>query len=447
MLKFHRNYQAVFYIEEIDQNNNWQVKHVLTIQNPTTCNFNTEVSISGQGNSASLQFVNLDKDTRALMLLDGWNFGTRRIFFSFYLGYGYPGSANFVQALVFKGRVMTCFSTKASGSTDWLTDIQAIPSDLSQLIYMNETFSAGTSLENVLNYMLQRSEIELGYVTPELGTLPRNKTMIGQPLDLLQREYGGYEVFIDKGQLNILSENDVIPGDLLVITDASGLLGTPKRSWQLLEIDMLLEPQLRIGQAVSLLSDLMPELNQAYKIMGIKHSGTISERVGGRAVTTLTLFSIANIRTINTLKPAKPTTYEKPTDTAWLKPVKGPITSPFGWRIHPISKQRKLHEGMDIGADMNTPIYAPSNGIVIFQGRKGGYGNFVLIDNGTSNGIKVSSGFGHMNRIHVRDKQEVFKGKTIIGYVGSTGYSTGPHLHFEVRENGKPVNPAKYIGN
>ena len=117
-------------------------------------------------------------------------------------------------------------------------------------------------------------------------------------------------------------------------------------------------------------------------------------------------------------------------------PVRGPITSPFGWRIHPISGVRSFHEGLDIGVASGTPIGAAEAGRVIYAGWYGGYGNYISIDHGGG----VSTGYAHCSAIYVSVGQDVRQGQT-IGAVGSTGYSTGPHLHFEVRINGKPVDP------
>lgn len=117
-------------------------------------------------------------------------------------------------------------------------------------------------------------------------------------------------------------------------------------------------------------------------------------------------------------------------------PVRGPITSPFGWRIHPISGVRSFHEGIDIGVASGTPIGAAEAGRVIYAGWYGGYGNYILVDHGGG----ISTGYAHCSAIYVSVGQDVQRGQT-IGAVGSTGYSTGPHLHFEVRINGKPVDP------
>lgn len=125
---------------------------------------------------------------------------------------------------------------------------------------------------------------------------------------------------------------------------------------------------------------------------------------------------------------------------AMIWPASGPVTSPFGWRTHPIFGTQRYHSGIDIGADYGDTVSAADGGVVIFAGWMGGYGYAVIIDHG--NGI--STLYAHNSELAVGEGQQVRKGQT-ISYIGSTGYSTGPHLHFEVRENGTPVNPGNYI--
>lgn len=129
---------------------------------------------------------------------------------------------------------------------------------------------------------------------------------------------------------------------------------------------------------------------------------------------------------------------------AFLRPCGGRITSYYGYRIHPIFKSKIFHSGVDIGAPMGTPIKAANSGKVIYTGWYGGYGKVVIIDHGRVGGNPTSTLYAHQSRIAVSNGQNVSRGQ-VIGYVGSTGYSTGPHLHFEVRINGKTVNPLNYI--
>lgn len=123
---------------------------------------------------------------------------------------------------------------------------------------------------------------------------------------------------------------------------------------------------------------------------------------------------------------------------AW--PVHGTITSPFGWRQNPFGGGPEFHQGLDIAAATGTTVTAAASGTVISAGWYGGYGNYILIDHGGG----MSTGYGHLSQIFVSNGQTVQKGQA-IGAVGSTGASTGPHLHFEVRMHGKPVDPAAYL--
>ena len=123
-----------------------------------------------------------------------------------------------------------------------------------------------------------------------------------------------------------------------------------------------------------------------------------------------------------------------------MYPVNGPITSPFGWRIHPILGYKKFHTGVDFGVGYGTVICAADSGTVIYATWMGGYGNVIIVDHG--NGL--STLYAHQSSLTVGSGARVTRGQT-IGYVGSTGFSTGPHLHFEVRVNGDPVDPMGYL--
>jgi murein DD-endopeptidase MepM/ murein hydrolase activator NlpD len=120
-----------------------------------------------------------------------------------------------------------------------------------------------------------------------------------------------------------------------------------------------------------------------------------------------------------------------------LAPVPGRITSGYGSRRHPILGYRRMHAGVDFKASYGTPIYAVTDGTVQYAGRHGGHGNFVKIAHGGG----LATGYAHMSRIAVSNGARVRRGQ-VIGYVGSTGLSTGPHLHYEMYRNGATVNPA-----
>lgn len=117
-------------------------------------------------------------------------------------------------------------------------------------------------------------------------------------------------------------------------------------------------------------------------------------------------------------------------------PVAGRVSSSFGMRLHPLLRLLRMHKGLDIAAPHGAPIRAAIDGVVRFAGRNGGYGNFVKLRHPGG----LESGYGHLSRFAVRSGERVRRGE-VIGYVGSTGISTGPHLHWEVWKNGRPVNP------
>ena len=143
--------------------------------------------------------------------------------------------------------------------------------------------------------------------------------------------------------------------------------------------------------------------------------------------------------------PSQPTQPTTPTYTTgsgsmiWPCPSCHTITSEFGWRIHPIYGTSKYHSGVDIGASYGATVIAADSGTVITAGWVSGYGNCIVISHGNG----VSTLYGHLSSIAVSSGQSVSQGQT-IGYVGSTGNSTGPHLHWEVTVNGERQNPLNY---
>ena len=126
------------------------------------------------------------------------------------------------------------------------------------------------------------------------------------------------------------------------------------------------------------------------------------------------------------------------TPVGW--PVDGHVTSPFGERDHPTSGEPKFHTGIDIAAEPGTPVRSTADGVVSFSGWSGGGGNLAVIEHG----FGFSTYYAHNRMVVVKVGQKIKRGE-IIGYVGSTGNSTGPHLHYEIIRSGKFVNPITYI--
>ncbi len=131
---------------------------------------------------------------------------------------------------------------------------------------------------------------------------------------------------------------------------------------------------------------------------------------------------------------------------SWLRampsilPVAGWITSGFGYRNHPQEGGYRLHAGVDVAADPGTPVRAPADGTVLFSGYKEGYGKLVILNHGYG----ISTVFAHNSKLFVTASTKVKRGD-ILSEVGSTGMSTGPHLHYEIRKNGVPVNPLSFF--
>ncbi len=126
--------------------------------------------------------------------------------------------------------------------------------------------------------------------------------------------------------------------------------------------------------------------------------------------------------------------------TPAITPVKGILTSGFGYRSDPLTHGRGVHQGVDIAAAPGQPVRASADGVVMQAGEIGGLGQAVFI----AHGFGITTRYGHMSRIDVRPGQRVKRGD-VIGRVGNTGRSTGYHLHYEVRVDGEPVNPLAYI--
>lgn len=127
-----------------------------------------------------------------------------------------------------------------------------------------------------------------------------------------------------------------------------------------------------------------------------------------------------------------------------IRPVNARNGSPFGPRLHPILKYTRMHNGTDFGAACGTPLYAAQSGTVVKAGPQGGFGNYVVVDHGVIGGESIMTGYAHMQSIAVRAGQRVELGQS-LGAVGTTGLSTGCHLHLQVYRNGTPVDPMTWV--
>ena len=427
----------------------------ITISNPLTCHINVERGVLSDSQKCTIRVINLSPTTRHKIFKDAfadvlnpenWNY--------VHVEAGYNGQ----YALIFKGRVMQAYSYRPGGSTDVTTEIQAMYLDAidSNCSY---TFKAGTSKRDAFHAIAANiPNVVIGNVGNLQGEFQTDTTFDGSALDCLSALTGG-AAQIDNGVLNCILNNEVIDVPVPKIGDDTGLLDTPMRRDANLEIKMLFQPDLIVNQLLEIESSLQPDFNGQYKVVGFVHDLSFGDNNAGYRTTTANLYIgplLPGATITNTdgsvenrfykvkgdeLSPVNPKSIGK-----WQAPLKGAITSPFGWRIHPIYKTRKFHDGVDIGAVANTPVKAIQDGVVTKSMVNGGYGNYIELYHGVVNGKTITSFYAHLNSraVGVGNPITVKKGD-VIGFVGSTGTSTAPHLHFGIKENGAPVDPRNYV--
>lgn len=204
-----------------------------------------------------------------------------------------------------------------------------------------------------------------------------------------------------------------------------------------------------LGSEKVKLGDLVSEFSQ--KFLSLKKSKSQQEQVADKLRTQRAFYEAAEqqlakeseqlesqiLAMVNASKSSKSVTKGSGT---MAMPLKASITSPFGWRRHPIFGVRKFHSGVDLAGPNHSPIKAADSGNVLYSGWYGGYGKVVIVSHG--NGLATL--YAHMSKTNAKPGDNVKKGD-VVGYEGSTGFSTGPHLHFEVRVNGKPNNPLNFV--
>lgn len=451
MLKFNRRYRCVFRVGKRTGFDKQKTAQTFEISYPYTLQFQVEADCSQTSQRGVLRFYNINPDYQKSLWKESYDM-SKYIEVELYAGYGDN------MPLIFAGDIMKCYTSRKGGDTDFITEMEvsAAP-EVFKSGFANQTISKGAEVSSVFNDLFKGiPDVGIGYITKELGKLKRSTTYIGNPIDLIKNAYGSkYEVFIEHGLLNVLAEGEVKKDKVLTVTAASGLLGSPRREGALTEVEMLFEPQATVAGLVNVLSDSMPDMNGTFKCLNVSHQGIISySGECGKATTKLVLTNGKNIflddnGAIRTVDPYQQEVWNgNPVVDGWQKPVNGKITRPFSMAgiMHPIDKVVKQHHGVDIGANSGTPIKPATDAVeVLFAGEQSGYGKCVQLDHGIINGKRVTTFYAHLDAIFVSAKQGATGINSTIGVVGSTGKSTGPHLHFEVRENNIPVPPSKYV--
>lgn len=454
MIKFQAHYRVTVYSKS----------DTVTITDPITCHFNVTRGVMSDNNRATIELYNLSPSTRKKIFQDVFTFNPDDWKYV-HLEAGYGDTLS----LIFKGRILQAYSKKTGGQTDIITEIQAQALDIFDCD-CHYQFKAGTSKRDAFQTMASSMpNVKLANMGKLDGIFQTDTTFDGNAMNCLNQLTGG-NTFVDNGNLNCIMLNEVVAVPVPVIKDDNCLLETPMRRDANLEVKMLFEPTIITGQLLQIESHIYEKLNVngQYKVLGFTHDCTISGSQGGTRTTTVNLYvgvylpnaadyvaqsgGFVEVKGFD-VSPVNPV----PLAGKWLKPAIGYISSPFGKRDDPFKKSDKNksnnkkspHYGIDIAAAQNSKIFATQNGTVMKNlgtAQSGGYGNYIELDHGIVNGKRVTSRYGHMVKQSQLSIGRNVKQGDVIGYVGSTGRSTGPHLHFEIRENGRPVNPRNYIG-
>ena len=257
----------------------------IEIRPPLTLSFKVSRSTGADANTAKLTVYNLAERTRNRIYKDQHDIRNYKGV-ELHAGYGTQGKT---LPLIFKGNIKRAYSHRQG--TEYLTEIECYDGGFAILNgSTSRTYAGGTSDRQIITDLFKDLPgITSGAVGKFSGTLPRGNAMSGSPAELLKSATGG-GFFIDCEKAYALKENECVSGPLTEISARTGLLGTPMREETKLTVDMIFEPRLRLGQKVRLSSLTERIYNGDYKVLGVEHSGTISEAVSGECKTRATLY-------------------------------------------------------------------------------------------------------------------------------------------------------------
>lgn len=422
------------------------------IEYPITCKFTVSRGVFAQSNNATIQLYNLAPSTRNKIFQDQLNINPKK-FKYVHLEAGWNGA----MSEIFFGRIIQAYSAKAGGQNDIITTIQAVPPDIFDF-QTSHTFQAGTTFKDALKTIAaDMPNITVGNIGKLDGTFKTPTTFDGNAMQQINKLTGGNS-FVDNGILNTIMSNEVIDVPVPVISDSTTLLETPVRKDANIEVRTLFLPDLITGQLVEINSSAQPIFNGQFKLVDFTHDCLISPTQAGTRTTRLVLligqmlpnsdiaitggaapidFSKVNGEQVSSVNPSS-------INPKWIRPCPGRITSDYGPRKAPVKGASTDHKGIDIGAPPGTPVKAVADGTVVHSAFDNINGNKIKIGHGKVNGKDVASTCIHLNARYVQKGQKVKQG-AIIGTVGNTGNSGGPHLHISIYETGTPVNPRKYI--
>ena len=459
MIKFQAIYRVTVYTQDetvivgahIEKDQNGKEK-IVQDEAKLTCEFSVNRGILSDSSNCTIKLYNLAPDTRERINMDAFTFDQSKWKYV-RLEAGYGGNL----CRVFEGRILQAYSSRSGGSTDVITEIQAQALDLLDC-QTSHTFEAGTTYKDAVQTIVTTDmpNTSIGNVGELNGEFKTPTAVEGNVGSVLNSITGG-NAFVDNGLLNVIMSSEVIDVPVPVITDENGLLETPIRRDANMEVKMLFQPDLIVGQLLEIKSSVAPKFNGQFKVVGFTHNCIISGAQAGTRITTANLYlgpylpgaqeTVAgqDARGFNKVKgyEVEPVTLQASIQK-WIMPVKGPITSPFGRRKAPVAGGSTNHQGWDLSVPIGTSIKAIADGVVVAVGKAHGYGYWVNLDHGNVEGKHVTSEYGHISSWAVRNGQKVKQGQ-IIAKSGNTGFSSGPHLHLTIKQNGKAVNPGLYL--
>ena len=305
----------------------------------------------------------------------------------------------------------------------------------------SNNLQASKSQYNNVESQLNSLERDLANATSEFNSIDKHLKQRIRQVFKAQRT-GMFELILSAKDLNSLL--DVIYFERLIIrNDYKHMVSVKEKAKKIAQMKKDVEEKKKyLAQSIKTINSQQRDIERAIaQNQSMINKLKTDRRYYEQAERELARQS-ENLQTMISKKPQD--TSVKVSSSGFMKPIGGRITSPFGWRTHPIFNSRTFHSGVDIGGPNYGNILASNAGKVIYSGWYGGYGKVVILDHGTINGNPMTTLYAHMSTIKVRQGDYVQKGQ-VIGLEGTTGYSTGPHCHFEVRINGKPNNPLNYI--
>ena len=258
---------------------------VLDIATPFSCDFNIMRSINGSANTGSFTIYNLNPDTRRLIYKDPFSIELRSI--QFFAGYDNDGNENL--PMLFNGFVKQAESYRQGA--DFLTVIEAFDGGYAMTEGQAQTtVNAGQKIQEVMTGLMKAlpgidgATVGDGYE----DVTKRGQTIFGNPVEHL-RMVTRNRFFIDKNHAYVLADDEILPGDIGKIDASTGLIGTPRKNKQTVEVELIFEPRVTICQALELESITFPEATGTYRVIEIEHQGLISPQVDGRVTTRLKL--------------------------------------------------------------------------------------------------------------------------------------------------------------